>query len=373
VDLALHGLDVTIADLPEFADTIEPIASRGCLRVTGLLGDHVVRVAATTDLREAIAGAGAIVVAVPAFGHAAFARRIVELVHADQVVVLTPGSTGGALEWARIATASGRPCGHLVAETSSLPYACRKVDPTHVHISGAKRGLPIAAFPARETANVVRRLGAVFPRGTVAARNVLETSLNNINAVAHPVPTLLNAGWIEHSGGAFGFYAEALTPSVARAMDAVDEDRLAVVEALGLERVSASDWDRRLYGLTGATTYEINQASEVHREIRGPASLDTRYLTEDVSFGLVPIASIAAELGVETPAIRLFIDLAVLLLGERIRSSARTAASLGLAGLGAAGMNAFVLTGDLPRPRPGSDERAPSMPPAAIPRTRRLS
>jgi opine dehydrogenase len=185
----------------------------------------------------------------------------------------------------------------------------------------------------------------VFPRGLLPAANVLETSLNNLNAVAHPVPVMLNVGWIEFSRGGFGFYSEGVTPTVGRIQEALDEERLAVVEALGLPRVSANEWDRRLYGLEGATTYEINQRSEVHRGIRAPASVDTRYLTEDVPFGLVPIASLAAELGVPTPIISLFIDLAALLVGERSRTGARTAASMGLAGMSAAEMTAFAETG----------------------------
>jgi opine dehydrogenase len=136
-----------------------------------------------------------------------------------------------------------------------------------------------------------------------------------------------------------------VSPSVARAMDAADRDRLALVEALGLPLVPATEWDRRLYGLTGATTYELNRDSWVHRDIRAPKELRSRYLTEDVPFGLVPMASIARELGIPTPAIDLLIDLACLLLGEDLRAAGRTAASLGLAGLDAAGMNAYVESG----------------------------
>jgi opine dehydrogenase len=156
---------------------------------------------------------------------------------------------------------------------------------------------------------------------------------------------LLNAGWIEATGGDFRFYTDGTSPSVARAIEALDADRLAVVAALGLPAVEAIEWDRRLYGLTGATVYELNQLSWVHRDIRAPDSLRTRYLTEDVPFGLVPIASIGHELGVPTPVIDLFVDLASTLLGEDLRAGARTAASLGLGGLDAGQMIEYVTSG----------------------------
>ena len=52
--------------------------------------------------------------------------------------------------------------------------------------------------------------------------------------MAHPLPALLNAGWIETTGGDFRFYNDGVSPSVARAMDALDRERLAVIRALGL-------------------------------------------------------------------------------------------------------------------------------------------
>ncbi len=107
-------------------------------------------------------------------------------------------------------------------------------------------------------------------------------------AAAHPDPVLLNAGWIETTGGDFRFYTDGVSPSVGRAMDALDRERLGLLTALGLEAVPAVEWDRRLYGLAGTTSYEVNRDSLIHRDIRAPESLRSRYLTEDVPFGLGP-------------------------------------------------------------------------------------
>lgn len=344
--LALRGVGATLFDLPAFEGALAPLREAGTLRVTGVLGDTTVPAPrVTSDVGEAVADADVLVVAVPAFAQERFALEVAGHVTRGQVVVLTPGATGGALAFAAALRAAGAPDGVIVAETLSLPYACRKAAPDHVHVAGVKHGLPVAAFPARETPRAMAALGAVFPGMLVPAAHVLETGLNNPNAMAHPVPLLLNAGWVETTGGAFRFYADGISPSVARAMEALDADRMAVVAALGLPAVEAIEWDRRLYGLTGATVYELNQRSWVHRDIRAPDSVRTRYLTEDVPFGLVPIASIGRELGVPTPVIDLFVDLACTLLGEDLRAGARTAATLGLAGLDAPGMLDYVTEG----------------------------
>jgi opine dehydrogenase len=345
-DLVRRGIDCTLYDLPSFEAVVAPIREAGVLRLSGVLGDVTVAVPrVTTDIGEALDGAKVILIAVPAFAQVPFAETCAPFLREGQVLVLTPGSTGGALALAEALRRSGRMEGVTVAETLSLPYACRKVGPIEVHVSGVKHDLPVAAFPATRSRRVAELLDGIFPAGLTVATNVLETSLNNLNAMAHPLPAILNAGWIETTGGDFRFYTDGVSPSVARAMDAADLDRLAVVRALGLPAVPATEWDRRLYGLVGETTYELNRDSWVHRDIRAPKELRSRYLTEDVPFGLVPIASIGRELGIATPTIDLAIDLASLLLDEDLRAAGRTAGSLGLAGRSADQMIAFVETG----------------------------
>jgi opine dehydrogenase len=344
--LALRGLPATLFDLPQFEGVLAPIRQAGALRLSGVLGEATVPLSrVTTDVREAVEGADVIVVAVPAFAQESFARAMAPYLSGGQVVVLTPGATGGALAVSATLRNAGTPGGVLVAETLSLPYACRKAAPDHVHVAGVKRNLPVAAFPARDTPRAMEALEDVFPDMLTPAAHVLETSLNNPNAMAHPVPVILNAGWIETTGGDFRFYTDGISPSVARVLEALDADRLAVVAALGLPDVEAIEWDRRLYGLTGDTVFELNQLSWVHRDIRAPDAIRTRYLLEDVPYGLVPMASMGRELGVATPVIDLFVDLACTLLGEDLRAGARTAASLGLGGLDAAGMLELVRNG----------------------------
>ncbi len=345
-DLLRRGVTCTLFDMPTFAATLAPIREAGSLRLTGVLGETTVAApSVTTDIGEAVDGADVLVVAVPAFAQAAFADAMAPHLSSGQVVVLTPGSTGGALAVAEALRGAGALDGVTVAETMSLPFACRKSDPITVHVAGVKHDLPVAAFPATGTRAASERLAEVFPGGVAPAANVLETSLNNMNATAHPVPVVLNAGWIETTAGDFRFYADGVSPAVARVMDRLDDDRLELVAALGLPRVPATEWDRRMYGLTGATTYELNRDSWVHRDIRAPRELRTRYLLEDVPFGLVPIASIAHELGIPTPTIDLVVDLASLLADEDLRAAGRSAASLGLAGLDADGMIRMVETG----------------------------
>ncbi len=345
-DLTLRGFDVTLFELPQFEDTIEPIRARGGIQVSGesIQGFAELK-KLTTDMATALDSSDLIMVVVPAFAHAIFAKVCAPYLRADHTVVLNPGSTGGALEWAQVLQKAGNPASFTLAETLSLPYACRKRNPTHVDILGVKSNLPIAALPSKDSEKLVQRLEGIYPEGVIPASNVLETSLNNLNAIAHPMAALLNVGWIEATDGNFSFYGEATTPSVAFAMEEVDRERLQVAGALGLEQVSLLEWDQRLYGLKGETLYEVLHNSEVHRPTKAPPSLKDRYITEDIPYGLVPIAGIASSLGLATPATDLFINLAGLLNQTDYMASGRTAEKLGLAGMNAREMIEFVTEG----------------------------
>ena len=86
----------------------------------------------------------------------------------------------------------------------------------------------------------------------VAGTNVLATSLENIGAVFHPALTILNAGWIEATHGDFEYYLQGITPSVAKVLERVDEERLAVARGLGVRSMSKREWLYLSYRFDGS-------------------------------------------------------------------------------------------------------------------------
>ena len=61
-----------------------------------------------------------------------------------------------------------------------------------------------------------------------------------------------NAGKIDR-GESYKFYAEGVTPSVARLYQAINAERVAVAAALGASVPTLEDWFDRVYGVRGAT------------------------------------------------------------------------------------------------------------------------
>lgn len=285
----------------------------------------------TSSIDEAIAGVDLILVSVTADAHGALAHAMAGSLKPGQTILLMPGRTGGALEVREVLRSRGVPDEVRVAETQSLIYACRCEEPGRVRIIGVKQHVPLAAFPARDTAYVLTLARELYPC-FVPARHVLETSLENVGAVLHPALALLNASALER-GELFYFYQD-LTERVAGFLEALDAERLMLAAAYGLAALKLTEWIKRAYPATpGNRLSELMRANPAYHEIRAPASLDSRMLTEDVPTGLVPFLGLGDAVGVDMPITRSLVTLASSLLGHDYAKEGRTLARMGLKGM----------------------------------------
>lgn len=348
-DLTVGGATVTLYELPRFAGNLEPVRERGGIRLvsrrldgTGRQGDaRVTRL--STDAAEAARGADAILVATQAAAHEEVARTFAPHLASGQVLLLFTGYAG-ALAVRKALREASASAGILVAETVTLPYACRLTGPAEVEVHGKLyRAILTAALPAADTERVLERLRPLYPT-LVPAANVLETTLLNSNITRHTVGTMLNIGRIEYSKGEFWFYREAFTPAVWRVHGALDGEKMALLETLGLRRRSFWDYRRELSDLTVE-----DQAASYSK---GPSSAETRYLSEDVPMGLVFFASLGERLGVPTPTARALIYLASVSRQADYWGLGRTLARLGLGSLSPTELCAYVEQGSVEsRPR----------------------
>ena len=389
--LAARGMDVILFN--RRVERLEPLLAAGTLRVSGAVEatvpvtlhrtgkekTHGTRAGSrantrcgvvwVTDRVEEAAKADVLMVTVPATAHAELGRLLAPHVREGQVIVLNPGRTLGALEmemalqgrdgrddgptrdgaWpdgGRLRGRMGSGRGPTVAEAQSLLYAARVVGPAHVHVFSIKRWVVLAALPAWRTRLVLDRIRGVFPQFQ-AAPSVLHTSLDNIGAIFHPAPVLLNLARVE-AGESFDHYHQGMTPAVVRVLEAADEERLAVARALGVEIPSAREWLSLAYRAAGEDLYRALQGNTAYTGIKAPSDLNTRYLWEDVPTGLVPLASLGEAAGVPTPTLNSLIHLASLVHGIDYLHHGRTLRNMGLSDISCGGVDflrTYVLEG----------------------------
>src|SRR5262249_31068044 len=145
--------------------------------------------------------------------------------------------------------------------------------------------------------------------GTRPYLHVLACGLAAMNPVVHPAGVLLNAGRIEHSRGEFYFYDEGVTPAVCQLIYAVDRERLGVARALDIELPPVDEaFHHAGFGPKGDLWATIN-GSRMLTQLRAPGGLDTRWLTEDVPYGLAAWVGLGEQLGVATTVMRALVQL----------------------------------------------------------------
>ena len=179
--------------------------------------------------------------------------------------------------------------------------------------------------------------GALFH--PLAARNVLDTALNNPNFIIHPAPMVLNYAAIERADGLLSLMNEGMTEAVLRTMDAHDGERMALLEAVGVRPISLDD----LY-------YEFGSSPAIYRSSGEPMGLRDRihfrYIDEDVPYGSVFMSSLGRLLGVPTPINDALNTLASIARGVDYWGQGRTVERLGLAGLRPDALRRYLQTGE---------------------------
>jgi opine dehydrogenase len=160
----------------------------------------------------------------------------------------------------------------------------------------------------------------------------------NINAVIHPPGMLMNTGWIEYKNGDFLFYKEGITPAVARVIEAVDRERLAIGSKFNLLLPTFIDYFCEA-GLTSEaarqsrSVYRAMQESHPNRTIKSPPSLNHRYLHEDVGYGLVPMVEFGRLANISTPTMESLITLSSIAQGVDYCREGLTLQQMNLEGL----------------------------------------
>lgn len=334
VELTAAGHDVTLWN--RSADTLSPFVRRGGIAFEGALGSGLAQPRAmTANIVDAVNNAEVAVVTLPTFSHASVAQILAKAgwpAHAP--VILNPGHTGGALEFAR-AYRAVRPDLPPIAEFSTLTYVARKYRPDQVTISGRAKQVRVAALPGGKTALAAACM--LFP-GATPVDDVLVADLSNVNMVLHPPGAILGAAWVEARAGDFTFYVDAMTAGVGRIMRLLDEERREVAKAFGHELPNLIE-EMQLIGTvaqnirdTGDYVGAISGGS-ANSQIKAPDSLAHRYYREDFGHGLVPFLAFANVADLPTPVAKSLLVLAEGLCGIDFSRQGRTAESMGIAGL----------------------------------------
>ena len=326
--LSRKGYEGSLYD--RYDNVINPLKRKGNIELKGVSLNGCAKIdCITTSIEEAVNDRNIILVVIPAYAHEYIAQKLSLILKDGQVVVLCPGSTGGVLEFKRVLKENKCSSNIKIAQTNSLFYSCRVESPGVAYITGVKKVLPISAFPGKGTKEVLELLKEPYPQ-LVEEKNILISDFSNLNAVIHPIPVLLNTGWIEATKGDFKYYYDGITPSIGKMVEKLDAERLEICKELGITIKDIKESLYEYYEATGEGVYETVKNVGAYARIKAPDSIQTRLLLEDIPMGLVPMSEFGKMLGVNTPIMDMTIELASQLLDRDFRAEGRNLKKLGI-------------------------------------------
>lgn len=341
-----HGAYAAAADLAEQGHELRfwrrdrqafaPVLETSILALEDFKGRREVRIAlASTDLGAVLRRAELILVPVPAFAQLDIAQAMAPHLSEGQVVFLPPGTFGSYAMCERIRAAGCR-APIAIAETGTLPYLARKHGPSEIAITIRAKRLPTGVFPTRHAEYALDTIRRAYP-SIEPVEDALSAALMNAGPIIHTPLILMNAGPLEHFER-WDIHNEGTQPSIRRVTDALDNERIALREALGYQpyHFPLRDHytsDRWMYG---SAHDKLTESGDWREHI----DLHThRYMREDVEYGLAFLASVADWAGLGSPLIAGLLAVGCAVLGRDLRrDSPRTLEALGLAQLDRAGM-----------------------------------
>ena len=317
--LTLNGVDVKLWNRSQ--NHIQEVIDTGVIHCSGIVNGDATISKISTDIAEVVSDF--VMVTTPSSAHKDIARELAPYVHPGMVVVLNPGRTFGAIDFAEELKKNGVKKLPQIAETQTIVYTCRKSGPNSTSIFALKNDVKIAAIRGSDIDLILSRMPDCLKPYFSPVDSVALTSLSNIGMVLHCAPVMMNVGWIECEKVEFKYYYDGISRSVAHLLEKIDAERRAVAKAGGYEVESLKQWLERTYLVSGNDLYECIRNNEAYREIDAPPTINSRYIFEDVPNGLVPVEAMGKEFGVPTPNITTIINLACSVMDADYRETGR--------------------------------------------------
>lgn len=333
-DFTLAGCKVRLYELPEFAPKSlgEVLKTRKIefsgtqlnfkwFRREGIATIDVV----TTEMSEALKGAGLVIVNMPASGHKPFFEKMIPHLEDGQVISIFPDNFG-CLMLRDMMRQKNCNADVIIGGWSSMPYGARLIEPGKVNCILRARELLADALPSKDGDNFFEALrGIPALDGAMELKRgdtIIGVNLSNPNPVVHVPGSILNVGAMEVSEmegtlgipkGKYSMYKYGMSPAVSRVQLAFYQEERKIADAMGIKMIEYRQeqffWKMSIMGVEfWAPFVDVFGVLAA-----GPISVEDRYFTEDIPVGTVIRYNLAKNLGIDVPIIE-----SMILLGSEI-------------------------------------------------------
>ncbi|CAH1696681.1 2-dehydropantoate 2-reductase [Hyphomicrobiales bacterium] len=321
--------------------SVTEIAKGVPLTTTGALeGTFELPVAASCE--ESLRGAQVVLIAVPAYGYKTVMDAASPYIRPDHLVIISGHLSFGALYLSKLLAERGVTA--PIAAFGTTVTTGRRTGPTAVNVKTIRAKVDMATVPATFGEKALGICTDLFGDRFVLRSDLLAIMLSNLNPQSHMGTALCNLTRMER--GEAWDQDENTTDAVGNLLEALDAERIAVASALGLSVRTVREHFHYSFNVPIGPVGEM--ARVLHgrgRAVMGPTTLNTRYILEDVPFGLLPTIGIARVAGVPIPLHEAGINLFSALYGREFRTENDILPELDLDGLDLPALQKIALEG----------------------------
>lgn len=322
-DLSICGYDVSLVKTSQtkgaFFDKILRNGNRVLLKENGSYNAAVIK-DVSHDLNK-VAKSDVVIITVQSIYHESIIKSISKYLNENQIVICICSYMSSFFFKKYCSTLP------LIAETAG-PYLEGRIEDKDIvgevvfRVGCRLSRSPLSIFQEERSEECMSKIRKLY-KGFSNDYSVIESALLNPNMILHTVGSIMSIPRIEYSNGNFCMYREAYArgnDSTMKIMLGLDEEKKNVLKKLGCTPVDIFTAG----GFLGNPLQSFYEYSESKDRAISPTSVHSRYITEDVSQGLVLLESIAKMVGVDVPIATSLITIASAALDYDFRGNGRT-------------------------------------------------
>jgi opine dehydrogenase len=284
----------------------------GQIRCVGVL-EATVSVDIVDTPEQLAHSADTLLVAVPANGHQAVMDALIPHLRGGQIVIVSAMNSLSSLYFYEEAVNRG--VAITVVSFGTTALTARRVGPAEVRINVWRQSLGMSCLPRNDIDRGVAACRSLYGSDFTKDENALATALTSTNPVAHGPLAIFNWTRIERAEAWPQFHY--MTERVSAVIKLLDTEKVAVARAFGLRVQTIEEHFARSFQ-TSQDSRLSDIAAELHAKRGGPPGpidVNTRFLAEDVPYGLVFTLALSQIAEIPSPATQAIAATASLLLG----------------------------------------------------------
>lgn len=324
--LKSYGLSVTLyTPFVKEAEVFINGASRGGITLIKGLQNPVTGAAdlVTTEPKEA-AKAELILLVLPAFAHGPTLEALAPYLGSEVFIGAIPARSGFELQAASLLDIKLKK--RVVFSGQTLPWACRIIEAgSKVNVLGTKEKVGLATVPSSAAVDLSAWFSRVLKVNFKPMASSLAVSLGNVGQVIHPgimYGLLSNYNDTVWTADQVPLFYQGVTDEIASLLEALSAEIVHIAHLLSQkhdldlnEVITVSKWLNEAYSDSIEDNSTLANAFCTNRSYRGlklpvvksgdgyKPDFQSRYLIEDIPYGLLYSKAVAGMVGCPTPKI----------------------------------------------------------------------